>query len=134
MHKITFKDIPARLRTYITEGFRKAFRYSDLYKQVLTSARSERKKYNKDGKPAKRPDVGYICAKCEGRFKQKDINVDHIKTVVPLHSKLQDMSFDEYAKAVFSDDLQVLCKPCHHRKTAIEKRIRADLNKLRRKE
>ena len=65
----------------------------------------------------------YICAKCKNVYPPKQINIDHIKPVIPLNKKTEDMSWDEIIKRLFCPifNLQVLCVDCHHEKSSKEK-------------
>lgn len=127
---VRFEDIPKTLRKYITEGIRKAFRYSQLYRDATTASRRVAPRFRKDGNLSKVLDVNHGCVMCGEVFKRKEINVDHIFPVVPPHLKLEDMTLDGYYCGVFTESLQVLCKPCHNRKTAVEKMIRKDLQEM----
>lgn len=68
----------------------------------------------------------YICKKCKATFPGKDVQVDHIKVVVPLNKTIHDMSYDEIVKRMFCpiSNLQVLCKSCHSKKTTHERKER----------
>lgn len=72
----------------------------------------------------------YLCAHCNGRFGPKEIDVDHILPVIPLNGS---KSFDEIIPRLFcdSDNLQVLCKPCHKTKSKAENKLRFEYRKLR---
>ena len=68
----------------------------------------------------------YKCAGCEGIFRQKEINVDHINPVVD--PKEGFVGFDQYITRMFCkvEGFQVLCKECHDIKTAKERTIRKE--------
>ncbi len=127
---IRFREISNKAKPYILDGFRKAFRYSSLYKDCLVKARHESPRFKKDGNLAKRLKVEYKCNTCMNLFSQKEINVDHINPVVPLDKTMNDMTLGEYYKGCFTDVLQVLCKPCHKIKTKEENVIRSNVRTL----
>lgn len=61
----------------------------------------------------------YLCAECDEVFGPKLIELDHIDPVVPV------MGWDNLEAyvgrhLVRPEQLQVLCKPCHHAKSALE--------------
>lgn len=62
----------------------------------------------------------YVCAHCDGVFRSKEINVDHIKPVVDPKSGFT--TFDNYIESLFVGvtDYQILCIPCHKIKTKSE--------------
>ena len=66
----------------------------------------------------------YRCAECAKSFGSKEVQVDHIQPVVPLDREIKD--WNEYMSRLFcsSDNLQVLCKPCHKDKCNEETKIR----------
>lgn len=124
-------------RGRIKGAIRRTFRLSPQMKEVMQAARVELSPaLKKDGTPGKRPRVRYRCNYCEKLWSQKNVNVDHIKTVVPLWQEESTMSYDEIVRGVFCDksNLQVLCsiamirnggKPsCHNIKTNEENYIR----------
>ena len=65
----------------------------------------------------------YVCNSCGHEFKRREVQVDHIKSVV---SELGFQNFDEYINNLFCDvnNLQVLCKPCHRVKSQTENKKR----------
>ena len=112
-------------------------------KEVLKEARVELSPaLKKDGTPGKKPRVRYKCAICGELFSQKNVNVDHIIPVVPLHIKESDMTYDELVRGVFckKDNLQVVCSTpikrnnglhsCHKKKSDEENFIRRQYNKI----
>lgn len=68
----------------------------------------------------------YKCAHCDGIFRQKEINVDHIDPVVDPEKGFTN--FDDYITRMFCpvEGFQVLCKECHNSKTYLETQIRKE--------
>ena len=68
----------------------------------------------------------YRCNICKGEFPAKSIQLDHRKPV--LSPSLGFTDWDNYIKRLFVDSkgFQVLCKPCHQKRTTREnaKRVR----------
>jgi len=133
-------------RGRIKGAIRRAFRLSPQMKEVLNNARVELSPaLKKDGTPGKRPRVRYRCVQCNELFSQKNVQVDHIETVVPLYKAEISMSYDEIVRGVFcdKDNLQVLCstpikrnngiQSCHHKKTQEEKFLRNKWSELLKK-
>lgn len=66
----------------------------------------------------------YQCAMCLKWWKAKEVEVDHIEEV----GSLKDFSdLPRFVKRLFvpKNKLQVLCRPCHKRKTTMD-RVRRD--------
>lgn len=82
---------------------------------VLEAAKTEKRINEKSGRLAQH----YRCAACQDEFTSKDIEVDHIKPVVP---ETGFESWDSVITNMFCDEdnLQVLCKPCHKAKSKLE--------------
>lgn len=66
----------------------------------------------KSGRKAKH----YKCAMCGKAFPQNQVQVDHISPVVPASGFT---TWDKFIERLFceKDNLQVLCKACHKKKT-----------------
>lgn len=124
----------------IKGGIRRVFRQSIEMRTVLQSARIELPpKTLKDGSIGKKNQVRYKCAICGNLFSQKDVAVDHIQPVIPLHRSEEDLSIDEMAYRIWCDvdNLQVICNfslkqnngipSCHKIKTDEENFIRKRL-------
>lgn len=124
----------------IKGGIRRVFRQSIEMRVVLQSARVELPpKILKDGSTGKKNQVRYKCAVCNGLFSQKDVAVDHIEPVIPLHRSEEDLTIDEMAYRIWCDisNLQVICNTtlkknngiasCHKIKTDEENFIRKRL-------
>jgi 5-methylcytosine-specific restriction endonuclease McrA len=62
----------------------------------------------------------YQCASCKQKFKQKDVQVDH---VVPAGSLKSFKDLPTFVENLFcsEDGLQVLCMDCHKAKTDKER-------------
>lgn len=69
----------------------------------------------KNGSPKKK--VLFTCAKCREAFDRKDVHVDHIDPVGSFQN------WDDYIERLFcpASNLQILCAPCHKRKTKEER-------------
>lgn len=65
----------------------------------------------------------FECSKCRNAFIQKEIQVDHIEPVIPVDKKTEDLDWNTVIDRMFcgSDNLQVLCKPCHKEKSTKER-------------
>lgn len=62
----------------------------------------------------------YKCAKCKQLFTNKEVQLDHIRPVIPTGRGFT--TWDTYIKRLFVDKegYQVMCKPCHKDKTTRE--------------
>lgn len=127
----------------IKGGIRRVFRQSIEMRVVLQSARVELPpKTLKDGSVGKKNQVRYRCAVCGGLFSQKDVAVDHIEPVIPLHRSEEELTIDEMAYRIWCDvdNLQVICNTtlkknngipsCHKIKTDEENFIRKKLKEI----
>ena len=98
----------------IMNHIRLAFRVSPLFQSAFVVSKIE-----KGVRGGKR----FVCMGCLDAFKKSEIQIDHIKPIVPFGMKKLDMSLDHYANKIFCspENLQPLCKPCHHEKSMQEK-------------
>ncbi len=99
----------------IKNAVARLFRQSETYKKAMDSAVSLVTKGNRGGKR-------YHCSKCKNLFMVKDMQVDHFLPVVPIGMKKSELTIQEYINRVYCHvhELQVLCKPCHHKKSVEE--------------
>jgi hypothetical protein len=107
---------PARRKAFIVAALRAGTRRWPPKFNTLNAAKTTKKVNSKTGRVAQH----YICAACTNEFTSKDINVDHIAPVV---SPLEGFTtWDSYIDGLFcgEDNLQVLCIPCHQKKTKEE--------------
>lgn len=99
---------PARFNSYIKGGLRSiSVRWPPRY-GVLNAACTGQQINPKSGRLAKH----YRCNKCKGVFPAKEVEVNHIESVVPLSGFT---TWDEVIKRMFceAEGLEVVCKPCH---------------------
>jgi len=71
----------------------------------------------------KRQKWEYQCNKCKKWYNAKNINVDHIKPAGSLNCAADLPLFVETLFCEV-DNLQVLCKTCHDKKTKLEKQLK----------
>ena len=109
-----------RKRGFIISLLRKGFSRFPAKYETLKKAFVGRKPNKATGRLA----AHYKCAKCKKEFVKVDIEIDHIVTVVDIEKGFT--SYDEYVDRLFCspDNLQVLCKPCHRKKTLAEMKKR----------
>lgn len=107
----------AKFRSFITSALRAASRRWPPKYKALKQAFVGRKINAKTGKLA----MHYQCITCNNVFIAADVQIDHINPVVDPKSGF--ISWDVYIDRMFCeiDGLQVMCKPCHKEKTALEK-------------
>lgn len=106
-------------------------RFRGFIKSALRNATMRWGPINKTKKEAWVERGKYLCAGC-GEIvpltvnKKKNVFVDHIEPVVSPEEGFKD--WDTYINRMFCemDNLQVLCKNCHDRKTREEKERRKD--------
>jgi 5-methylcytosine-specific restriction endonuclease McrA len=108
------------MRAFITSALRSAFsRYPNKFK-ALKAAFAGRKKNRATGRDA----AHYRCANCRSVYPGKEVQVDHIEPVVDKVVGFKD--WDTYIDRMFcgEEGLQILCKKCHAKKTAEERKER----------
>lgn len=68
----------------------------------------------------------YTCFHCKGEFKDKEIQIDHVESVVSVVDGF--ISLDQFAKRLLHKDaaLNIVCKPCHKVKTKAEQKLRKE--------
>lgn len=77
----------------------------------------------------------YICASCKKSFVKKDTQLDHKEPVIEIGKSSSDYTWYELVSRVFCDidNLEVLCKNCHNKKSAKEAEERAKIRRERKK-
>jgi len=109
-------NMPSQIRG----ALRRIFRMSPEHKAALKEARVEVPAQKKDGSLAKRPDVWYRCAQCSALFKSHAVEVDHVAGLPSSPGSRHasaEQTWDDFIKELFYSEMQVLCRPCHRRKT-----------------
>lgn len=102
----------SRYFSFIRSALRQAWSKYPVKFQVMNAAKKDvdwgRTRY------------AYQCADCKELFKATDVQVDHIK---PAGSLKTYKDLPKFVETLFceSDNLQVLCKECHAKKTKEEK-------------
>ena len=104
----------ARYFGFIRSALRRAWTKYPVRYQVMDAAK---KPYT--GKD-KRTKWVYECASCKGKFKSTEVQVDHIK---PAGTLKDYKDLPSFVRNLFceADNLQVLCKECHNKKTKEER-------------
>lgn len=103
-----------RLNGYFVAFARRVFHWSPAYREAIS--RVEQK--TEQGKR-------YRCEACGALVERSEKQVDHREPVVPVGEKW-DGDWNRYRDRLFveSSKLQVLCRPCHKKKTGLENRER----------
>lgn len=70
------------------------------------------------------------CVKCKKYVGAKQIEKDHIEPIIPLDRKATDMTWDELIERLYcaEENIQLLCKDCHKKKTSAERVKRGRTN------
>lgn len=107
---------PARKHAFIVAVLRSGTRRYPPKYETLNEAKTEKKKNIATGRVAQH----FRCALCSLDFPSTGVQVDHIKPVVDPRKGFT--TWDNYIKRLFCEkkNLQVLCKPCHKKKTKEE--------------
>lgn len=111
----------ARFKSFVTSALRSAFRRWPPKSDVLKKAATEKRINPKSGKLA----MHYTCAICSNDFPSKEMQIDHKKPVVDLKKGFVD--WDTFIERLYCEahNLQCVCKPCHKKKSASERKTRA---------
>lgn len=110
-----------RYNSFIKSILRSGFRRWKPKYDTLAQAFVGRKVSKKTGKLGKH----YRCAKCRKHHPSADVQVDHINPIVD-----PEIGHESWDKVVYnmycdSNNLQVLCKTCHAKKTKEERSVAA---------
>ena len=107
--------------TAITNGIRQAYRGDPVKKQCLVNSIHPTIKGPRGG-------AYCVCNECREAFPMKEVQVDHIMPVIPINQTIHELGWNEYISRLFCllINLQVLCKPCHKKKCALENDARFD--------
>ena len=110
-----------RVKNFIISLLRAGSRKWPPRASVLNRAKTEKKINAKSGRLAQH----YQCAECNKDFPMTQIQVDHIQPVVSTEDGFID--WNTYIPRMFCDEnnLQVMCKPCHKKKSNLELKERS---------
>lgn len=109
-----------RIRGFLTSVLRAGFAKWPPKWEAKKEACVGREHNKKSGRLA----LHYKCASCKKHFLGTEVEVDHIIPVVDPFTGFT--TWDDYINRLFcsADNLQVLCKPCHKKKSAKERKLR----------
>jgi len=109
-----------RVKSFITSVIRGGFRKWPSKYDALAAAKVGKMVNKATGRVAEH----YKCAACLSLFPAKEVQVDHLDAVVCPEQGFVD--WDTYIKRMYvaADGLQVLCKPCHLKKSNEERKQR----------
>jgi hypothetical protein len=107
------QDFETKRKQFVTSSLRRASLRWYARSECLKLARVERGLYK--------------CSMCEGLYKQREIDIDHIKPVVSLQGFT---NWDDFINRLLCrpEELQALCKSCHFSKSLVEDATRASFN------
>lgn len=107
---------PGRKHGFIVNTLRWGSRKWPAKFKTLEEAKTEKKINQASGRLAQ----FYLCNRCKKEFTNKDVEVDHIIPVVD--PKVGFVDWNTFIDRMFCerDNYQVLCKPCHKKKTKEE--------------
>lgn len=113
----------------IRSALRRTFSRSPIVREVMHEVRRESTWYKKDGSAASKPRVEYLCSSCNEYHMGKDIQVDHAVPVVDPEKGFEN--WDTFVDRLFcpKENLAVLCKSCHKKKTDTEKSVAVERRK-----
>ena len=102
---------------------RKAFRRSPKCYEVMQSQLSKML--------GPRGGARFTCMLCKKQFEYKNIDVDHIDPVIPLHLSEEELSLDEFCERLDCpiENLRGLCIECHRIETNIQNKERGRLRR-----
>jgi len=119
------KKPPFNQNASIRGAIRRLFSRSPVHKEVLMKVRREVPKFNKDGARAKKDAVQYLCNVCKGWVGSTKVEVDHILPVIEVNEH-GFVDWNMFVDRLFCgpENLQVICDPCHDKKTHDEQQKR----------
>jgi len=136
MSKYKWKESNPRCAGMMTEA-----NYRAMIKNCLRSLHrtwggaNQAKLDSRDGSKVVNPKTGreciaHICAHCDTKLMDKEVEVDHIEPFVPISMTWEYMmrysTLVQVADRLFCepDGYEVLCKDCHYCKTQVENEMR----------
>ena len=115
-------------RNLIKGSLRRVFSRSELREEALQKTRIEHIDANRP-----RVTKWSWCPECGLIEPTYLMEVDHVEPLIPLNSSLDEMDWNEVVDRLWCDisNLNPVCKPCHHGKSALETKERKRLKKER---
>ncbi len=109
----------------IRGAIRRLFSRSPVHREVLAKVRREVPKYNQDGARSKKDSVQYLCNVCKSYVGSTKVEVDHIIPVIETNEH-GFVDWNMFVDRLFCgpENLQVICDPCHDKKTHEEQQKR----------
>lgn len=129
------KQKPNR-KSWVTSQLRRlTMRWPPRGRVSKASRRELPRKIKKDGTPYKKANYEYQCKSCKKWFRSSDTVMDHVIPVVDPKAESSLTEEEFIGKFVVSllcyeDNWQVLCNPCHDKKTEKENKIRKSVKKV----
>jgi len=122
------KPRPFNQNAAIRGAIRRIFSRSPVKIEVLKKVRREVPRYNKDGSRGKRDAVQYLCNVCKTYVGSTKCDVDHIVPVIEVNEE-GFVDWNTFVERLFCGpkNLQVICDPCHDKKTHDERMKRQAL-------
>lgn len=123
------KQKPNR-KSWVTSQMRRlSMRWPPRNRVLKASRRELPRKLKKDGTPHKRANYEYQCNKCKEWFRSSDTVLDHVIPVVKpadITAKSEEEWIGKFVTSLlcYEDGFQVLCHPCHDKKTEKENILR----------
>lgn len=111
---------PAKFKGFIVSLLRSGMRRFPNKSEALSKAKTTKKKNKKTNRLAQH----YKCASCRKEFPLSDVQVDHIQPVVDTKQGFVDWNTFIERMYCTTENLQVICKPCHKVKSDKERKER----------
>lgn len=108
----------AKTKAFIVSALRSSFRRWPPKQQCINGAYIETKINTATGRMAKH----YRCAECQGSFPRTMVEANHIIPVVDPTVGFKDWNTWIERAFVAADGFNCLCKPCHKKFTAEERK------------
>lgn len=123
------KQKPNR-KSWVTSQLRRlSMRWPPRNRVLKASRRELPRKVKKDGTPYKKANYEYQCNICKDWFRSSDTVLDHkIPVVKPtdITEKTEEEFIGKFAVSLlcYEDGWQILCNPCHDKKSDGENKLR----------
>lgn len=125
---VKISRLTVKERNLVKGALRRVFSRSDLRRQALAASVIP---HTDPARP--RVTKWSRCSDCQQPTPSYLIEIDHVQPIVPVHSSLQEMTWDDLVERLWCDpsNLRPVCKPCHKIKTKLEAKERLQIKKLK---